>query len=66
MNDINLQNNQSNCIQTQNEVTGYNYINICTGTKTFVPLGSGDWLGFGLIFLSIIGGCLLIRKMWLD
>lgn len=67
MQNINLKNDQSNCIQTQNQITGTTYINICTDKTTFVPYGSGDWLGVGIasfiIFGMIIGAVKFVKVM---
>lgn len=55
MNDIKLENNQSVCIQKQNQITGTTYINVCNGDITFVRYGSGDLLLVVLLGSIILG-----------
>lgn len=64
MNNINLQNNQSTCIQTQNQITGTTYVNICTNQRTFVPYGTGDWLMFGFSIVLLIGMFIFFLREW--
>lgn len=63
MTDIQLQNNESKCIQSQNQITGTSYVNICTGKTTFVPYGNGDWLGVILSVGIMIGVLIWIKKL---
>lgn len=43
--DLNLNNNQSSCIQAQNNIGSISYHNICTGEVQPVPWGAADWAG---------------------
>lgn len=62
MENINLKNNQTNCIQEQVQITGTNYIDICNGKITFIPYGSGDWLLFWFAIILVLGAVFCIKK----
>lgn len=68
MNDtnVNLNNNQSNCIQSRATFGHYEYSNICTGTRTELPWASGEWVLIigALIFVIVVGWG--IKKMITD
>ncbi len=52
--DINLANNNSNCIKTVLHITSTDYVNVCNGAIINVTNGIGDYM-----IIAIIGACLI-------
>lgn len=59
----NLNINKSECVKEQGMITGTNYVNICTGQTTFVPIGSADLLCLVFLLISLMACLACVRKI---
>jgi len=62
MTEINL--NQAECLKPINNFGNTVYQNVCDGTFTQVPWGSGDWLVILLLVCLIVGFIYIAKKMF--
>ncbi|MBU1092580.1 hypothetical protein KJ836_02845 [Patescibacteria group bacterium] len=60
MTEINL--NQAECLKPINNFGNTVYQNVCDGTVTQVPWGSGDWLVV-LFFVAIVVSAIYVVKI---
>ena len=54
--------NVADCLKSIGNIGNTVYQNVCNGTYSTVPWGTGDWLGFGLFAFVLCGIIFLIYK----